>query len=106
VVEIRRTDTCGLLLVAGSAPPSARRVVLRSGRVPAQRARLRSVARVRDQNARWAALVRTGPTTAPPVTATAYDEHDKVIGRAEVPPGPTVRCRAGLAIPTTSTTAP
>jgi hypothetical protein len=94
-VRVRRHDTCGLLLVAGNAPPRTRRLVVRSGSSNPQRGHLRLLGVPANSTALWAAYVRTAAVTDPPVTVTAYDRREKTIARIRLPAGSSAPCRRG-----------
>jgi hypothetical protein len=101
-IAVRHVGPCGLSLVAGLAPAATRRVVVRSGRAPAQRARLRAPFPTVDPDARWAAFVRTAPTTVPMIRVTAYSESGRKLGTERLASVGSQRCRAGRPIPTTT----
>jgi len=105
-ISVRRTGPCGLVLVAGRASAATRRVVVRSGGAPAQRAHLQLPVSLVDHDLLWAAYVRTAPTTIPMIRVTAYSESGRKLGDERLASVGSRRCRAGRPVPTTTSTTP
>jgi len=105
-ISVRRTGPCGLVLVAGRAPAATRRVVVRSGDTPAQRAHLRQPVSLVDHDPLWAAYVRTAATTVPMIRVIAYGESGRKLGDERLASVGSQRCRAGRPVPTTTSTTP